>query len=182
MGKRSPGLLREESRGPLQDLHIATQPPVLPPQRRQLLALRAGQPAVATRSGVSFGLAHPRSHRGLGQIEVPGDLPDRAVTALAQLHDLGLELGRERPAHTRLAAFHDLHDGHPPRSRTPDRRCPSNRVRPSAARVAYNWGLKLVVARLQQRRAGEDVEVPWTLPALRREWNRAKDQVAPWWA
>jgi putative transposase len=51
-----------------------------------------------------------------------------------------------------------------------------------AARVAYNWGLKLVDDRLQQRRAGEDVEVPWTLPALRREWNRAKDQVAPWWA
>jgi putative transposase len=51
-----------------------------------------------------------------------------------------------------------------------------------AARVAYNWGLKLVDARLQQRRAGEDVEVPWTLPALRREWNRTKDQVAPWWA
>ena len=51
-----------------------------------------------------------------------------------------------------------------------------------AARVAYNWGLKLVDARLQQRRTGEDVEVPWTLPALRREWNRAKDQVAPWWA
>jgi putative transposase len=23
--------------------------------------------------------------------------------------------------------------------------------------------------------------VPWTLPELRREWNRAKDQVAPWW-
>jgi len=25
------------------------------------------------------------------------------------------------------------------------------------------------------------VEVPWTLPALRLEWNRAKHQVAPWW-
>ena len=24
--------------------------------------------------------------------------------------------------------------------------------------------------------------MPWTLAALRREWNRAKDQVAPWWA
>ena len=47
-----------------------------------------------------------------------------------------------------------------------------------AARVAYNWGLQLV----QQRRAGEDVDVPWALPALRREWNRAKHQVAPWWA
>jgi putative transposase len=51
-----------------------------------------------------------------------------------------------------------------------------------AARVAYNWGLELVTIRLAQRRAGEDVEMPWTLPELRREWNRAKDQVAPWWA
>jgi putative transposase len=51
-----------------------------------------------------------------------------------------------------------------------------------AARFAYNWGLELVKARLQQRRVGEGVEVPWTLPALRREWNRAKHQNAPWWA
>jgi putative transposase len=50
-----------------------------------------------------------------------------------------------------------------------------------AARVAYNWGLDLVATRLAQRHAGEDVEVPWTLPELRREWNRARDQVAPWW-
>ena len=51
-----------------------------------------------------------------------------------------------------------------------------------AARLVYNWGLYLVQERLEQRRAGEDVEVPWTLPALRREWNRAKHEVAPWWA
>jgi IS605 OrfB family transposase len=51
-----------------------------------------------------------------------------------------------------------------------------------AARRAFNWGLNLVKQRLDQRAAGVDVEVPWTLPALRREWNRAKHQVAPWWA
>jgi putative transposase len=51
-----------------------------------------------------------------------------------------------------------------------------------AARYAHNWGLQLVEARLRQRRTGEVVEVPWTLPALRREWNRTKDRVAPWWA
>jgi putative transposase len=51
-----------------------------------------------------------------------------------------------------------------------------------AARVAYNWGLKLVTKRLDQRRLDPTVDVPWTLPALRREWNRAKHQVAPWWA
>jgi putative transposase len=50
-----------------------------------------------------------------------------------------------------------------------------------AARVAHNWGLELAKARLDQRHAGEDVKVPWTLTELRREWNRAKQQVAPWW-
>jgi putative transposase len=50
------------------------------------------------------------------------------------------------------------------------------------ARFAYNWGLELVKQRLDARAAGHQVEVPWTLPALRREWNRDKHQVAPWWA
>ena len=69
----------------------------------ELLALLAGQPAVATPPGVPLGLAHPLAHRGLGQVEVPGDPPDRAVTSLAQLDDLGLELGRERPPRARLS-------------------------------------------------------------------------------
>ena len=69
-----------------------------------------------------------------------------------------------------------------------------------ASRFAYNWGLALVKDRLEQRErvraAGyrellsdeeveglaRGVEVPWTLPALRREWNVAKRDRAPWWA
>src|SRR6266508_4319744 len=51
-----------------------------------------------------------------------------------------------------------------------------------AARFVYNWGLELVATRLDQRKAGQDVQVPWTLPELRREWKKARDQVAPWWA
>jgi putative transposase len=51
----------------------------------------------------------------------------------------------------------------------------------SARRVAFDWGLVLVKERLDARRQGEDVGVPWTLPALRREWNQAKETVAPWW-
>ncbi|HEV2918516.1 MAG TPA: IS607 family element RNA-guided endonuclease TnpB, partial [Actinomycetota bacterium] len=43
-------------------------------------------------------------------------------------------------------------------------------------------GLELVKRRLDERAVGEDVPVPWTLAALRREWNRAKHQAAPWWA
>jgi putative transposase len=51
-----------------------------------------------------------------------------------------------------------------------------------AARFAYNWGLDLIKQRLDQRAAGLDVDVPWTLPSLRWAWNRAKPQAAPWWA
>jgi IS605 OrfB family transposase len=50
------------------------------------------------------------------------------------------------------------------------------------SRFAYNWGLELVKRRLDARAAGEQVVVPWTLAALRREWNQAKHQVASWWA
>ena len=50
-----------------------------------------------------------------------------------------------------------------------------------ARRFAYNWGLALVKARLDARARDGDVEVPYTLPALRREWNRAKETAAPWW-
>ena len=71
-----------------------------------------------------------------------------------------------------------------------------------AARFAFNWGLALIKDRLDARRvlealavrqgastagaavwaAGLAGPVRWTLPALRRAWNQAKDQVAPWWA
>jgi len=59
-----------------------------------------------------------------------------------------------------------------------------------AARVAFNWGLARVKANLAQREAeksygiaGDDLTpaVSWSLYSLRRDWNAAKDQVAPWW-
>jgi transposase len=50
-----------------------------------------------------------------------------------------------------------------------------------AHRFAFNWGLALVKDRLDRQRAGEDVRVPWSLFELRREWNQAKGEVAPWW-
>ena len=83
---------------------------------------------------------------------------------------------------------------------------PSNRVRSGlashvgAARYAYNWGLDHVERCLDARRGLAPVairqgaslaeaeawaaalvgSVPWTLPALPREWNQAKAVVAPW--
>jgi putative transposase len=71
-----------------------------------------------------------------------------------------------------------------------------------AARFAYNWGLATVVAGVAAHKAltvlairqGADIgeagawakelagPAPWSLPALRKEWNKAKAEVAPWWA
>ena len=83
---------------------------------------------------------------------------------------------------------------------------PSNATRSAlashagASRFAYNWGLDLVKARLDQReqirlagfrellsdeeveRLVRTVEVPWTLPSLRKAWNLQKAEVAPWWS
>jgi putative transposase len=60
-----------------------------------------------------------------------------------------------------------------------------------AARKAFNWALGQVKAVMDQRRAEAtyglaDHELTpalsWTLPALRKMWNGAKSEVAPWWA
>ncbi|MFG1952024.1 hypothetical protein [Micromonospora sp. NPDC048830] len=60
-----------------------------------------------------------------------------------------------------------------------------------AARVAYNWALARVKAVMDQRAAERTYGVPddqltptvsWSLPALRKAWNTAKADVAPWWA
>ncbi|WP_242624540.1 IS607 family element RNA-guided endonuclease TnpB [Micromonospora kangleipakensis] len=60
-----------------------------------------------------------------------------------------------------------------------------------AARVAHNWALARVKAVMDQRAAERSYGVAdadltpavgWSLPALRKAWNRAKVDVAPWWA
>ncbi|WP_161557989.1 helix-turn-helix domain-containing protein, partial [Micromonospora sicca] len=60
-----------------------------------------------------------------------------------------------------------------------------------AARVAHNWALARVRVVMDQRAAERSYGIPdgqltpmigWSLPALRRAWNHAKADVAPWWA
>jgi hypothetical protein len=81
---------------------------------------------------LGLGLPHSVAHRGLGQIEVLGDLTDRAVTTTAQLDDLGLGLRRERAARTRLLLPRALRDGHRPSgAETLGLRCPPKRIKPS---------------------------------------------------
>jgi putative transposase len=51
-----------------------------------------------------------------------------------------------------------------------------------ARRFAYNWALTQVKANLAARAADSSVAaLPWTLPALRKQWNLAKGEAAPWW-
>ncbi len=58
-------------------------------------------------------------------------------------------------------------------------------------RFAYNWGLARVKAVMDQRAAeatygiSEDKLTPalsWSAYSLRKDWNQAKNDVAPWWA
>jgi len=60
-----------------------------------------------------------------------------------------------------------------------------------AARVAFNWGLSAVRANLSQREAerfygidGDDLTpaLGWSMYALRKAWNQAKGDIAPWWS
>jgi putative transposase len=49
-------------------------------------------------------------------------------------------------------------------------------------RFAYNWALAQVKANLDARKADPAVApLTWDFYALRKAWNQAKDEVAPWW-
>jgi IS605 OrfB family transposase len=59
-----------------------------------------------------------------------------------------------------------------------------------AARMAFNWGLAHVKAVMEQREAEASYGISrqdltpaasWSLYSLRRDWNAAKSEVAPWW-
>jgi putative transposase len=49
-------------------------------------------------------------------------------------------------------------------------------------RYAHNWALAQIKANLDARAADPAVPpLPWDLYALRKRWNQAKGEVAPWW-
>ena len=52
-----------------------------------------------------------------------------------------------------------------------------------ARRFAYNWALARVKADMDAKSEDPNhISLPWTLPELRKEWNRVKNEAAPWWA
>ena len=57
-------------------------------------------------------------------------------------------------------------------------------------RYAFNWGLALVKAVMDQRTAEASYGIPaceltpslsWSAYSLRKSWNQAKSTVVPWW-
>jgi putative transposase len=57
-------------------------------------------------------------------------------------------------------------------------------------RFAFNWGLARVKANLDQRAAEKSYDLPderltpslsWSAYSLRKNWNQAKGEAAPWW-
>lgn len=60
-----------------------------------------------------------------------------------------------------------------------------------AARFVFNWGLARIKANIDQRNAERSYGIAesdltpclgWSMYDMRKEWNRVKDEVAPWWA
>ncbi|EQD68246.1 transposase, partial [mine drainage metagenome] len=51
-----------------------------------------------------------------------------------------------------------------------------------ARRFAYNWALAKVKSDMDAKKENSDHKsTPWTLEALRKQWNQEKNEVAPWW-
>jgi putative transposase len=72
----------------------------------------------------------------------------------------------------------------------PDRTC-SERCSPQCDRNTVSWAGVGSNANLDQRAAEKSYDIPdcqltpsvsWSAYSLRKDWNRAKDEVAPWWA
>jgi putative transposase len=60
-----------------------------------------------------------------------------------------------------------------------------------AQRYAFNWGMARIKANLDQRAAEQTYDIPgdqltpsvsWSAYSLRKDWNQAENEVAPWWA
>ncbi|MFD8499710.1 IS607 family element RNA-guided endonuclease TnpB [Amycolatopsis sp. NPDC059657] len=91
---------------------------------------------------------------------------------------------RHRPASTVLQAYRFALDPNPEQNAALRSHC-------GGLRFAFNWGLAQVKANLGQREAetsyglcGHDLTPPlsWSAYSLRKDWNVAKRDVAPWWA
>ena len=113
------GLPCEENRGLAEDLTLLAQIPILPAQAAQLITLDAGE-AIATATGVQIGLANPLPNRGLGQVQLPGDLADRLAGVRISSTTSALYSGGKNRRGRGI--------GLPSRGQSPHLGCPPSRV------------------------------------------------------
>jgi putative transposase len=143
-----------------------------------------------------------------GGEHLPGTAGRDGTPRLSRLVDVGLDFEMHRPAVEAVSVLFDLYDGDGDgyaATGSPGEPVPTGwvvtaakfevewptdpdrarlvRSHFGARRKAFNWGLAQVKTDLAARRADpQHVSVGWDLASLRWAWNRAKDEVAPWWA
>jgi hypothetical protein len=135
------GLPGEENRGLTEDLALLAQLPILPAQAAQLLTLDAGE-AIATATCVQIGLANPLPNRGLGQVQLPGDLADRLAGVRISSTTSALYSGGKNRRGRGI--------GLPSRGQSPHPGCPPSRVNSTARQGASRPLRSAVPSQLQQ--------------------------------
>jgi putative transposase len=143
-----------------------------------------------------------------GGVQLPGKPKSDGTETLSRYVDVGLDLEAHRPAVESVSVLFELYDGDADSyaaTGLPGEKLPTGwlitaakfevewpaepdraalvRAHFGARRKAFNWGLAQVKADLDASRTDPSHEpVGWDLGSLRKVWNRAKDEVAPWWA
>jgi putative transposase len=143
-----------------------------------------------------------------GGAHLPGKPKPDGTVALSRCVDVGTDFEPHRAAVESVSVLFELYDGDAgsyaatgsPGAQLPtgwmvtaakfEVQWPAEQERAAlvrshfgARRKAFNWGLDRVKADLDARSIDPEHEsVGWDLGALRTAWNRAKHEVAPWWA
>ena len=143
-----------------------------------------------------------------GGAQLPGKPKPDGTVALSRCVDVGTDFEPHRAAVESVSVLFELYDGDAgsyaatgsPGAQLPtgwmvtaakfEVQWPAEQERAAlvrshfgARRKAFNWGLDRVKADLDARSIDPEHEsVGWDLGALRKAWNRAKHEVAPWWA
>lgn len=143
-----------------------------------------------------------------GGAHLAGESKSDGVRGLSRYVDLGDDFEAHRAAVESVSVLFDLYDGDADgyaQTGSPGDRLPTGwmvtaakfevqwpteperaqlvRSHFGARRKAFNWGLAQVKADLDAKAVDPGHEsVGWDLGSLRWAWNRAKDDVAPWWA
>ncbi len=143
-----------------------------------------------------------------GGVQLPGKPKPDGTQTLSRLVDIGPDFEVHRAAVESVSVLFELYDGDADSyaaTGSPGAGLPSGwtvtaakfevawpaeperaglvRSHFGARRFAYNWGLARIKTDMDAKAADSDHDsVAWELGALRKAWNQAKDEVAPWWA